>query len=110
MQQEYNSRFQGEPFTVVQILGYDNTRKKFVEFKIDSMSTGIMHNEGDISEDGRVITSSGESTDPATGKPYKLRTVYTLTDRDHFTLDWLHVEDGGKEEKVVTLSHTRKKQ
>ena len=109
LQQEYNSRFQGEPFTVIQILGYDNERKKFVELKIDNMHTSLMHNEGEVSDDGRVISSSGESTEPGTGKPYKLRTVYTLADHDHFILEWFHIDDGGKEEKVVTLSHTRKK-
>ncbi len=106
---EYNSRFQGEPYTVIQVLGYDNTRKKFFELMIDNLHTSVMHNEGTVSNDGNVTSSTGESVDPQTGKPYKLHTVYTITDRDHFTLEWFHVDDAGKEEKVVTLSHTRTK-
>jgi Protein of unknown function (DUF1579) len=109
LEQVYKSRFQGKPYEVIQLLGYDNVGKKTIEIKLDNMSTGIMHNEGSISEDGNVITNVGKSLDPATGKPYKLRTVTTVVDHDHFTLEWYGTEEGGKEAKVVSMSHTRKK-
>ena len=109
LQQEYHSRFQGKPFQVVQLLGYDNPRKKTIEIMMDNLSTGLRHNEGSISNDGKVITNESESLDPATGKPYKLRTVTTIVDRDHFTLEWFRVGEGGKENRVVSMSHTRKK-
>jgi hypothetical protein len=109
LQQIYKSRFQGKPYEVIQLLGYDNVGKKTIEIKMDCMSTGVLHNEGSISEDGRVITNIGKSLNPATGKPYKLRTVTTIVDHDHFTLEWFGTEDGGKESKVVSMSHTRKK-
>jgi hypothetical protein len=109
LQQIYKSRFQGKPYEVIQLLGYDNVGKKTIEIKMDSMSTGVLHNEGSISEDGRVITNFGKNVDPATGKLHKLRTVTTIVDHDHFTLEWFGSEDGGKESKVVSMSHTRKK-
>ena len=109
LQQDYHSLFQGKPFHVMQILGFDNQKKKFVELMMDTMGTGILHNEGDISADGKVITNEGESRDPTTKKPFKLRTVYTFADHDHFTLEWYEVKDGDKAEKTVTLRHSRKK-
>jgi Protein of unknown function (DUF1579) len=109
LQQIYKSQFQGKPYEVLQLLGYDNVGKKTIEIKMDSMSTGVLHNEGSISEDGRVITNFGKSLNPTTGKPYKLRTVTTIVDHDHFTLEWFGTEDGGKESKVVSMSHARKK-
>jgi len=109
LQQDYHSRFQGKPFHVLQILGYDNQKKKFIELMMDTMSTSVLHNEGEISEDGKVITNQGESRDPMTKKPIKLRTRYTISDRDHFTLEWYRVDEGGKEEKTVTLRHSRTK-
>ena len=94
LQQEYTSQFQGQPFHVLQILGYDNARKKSIEIMMDTMGTSVLHNEGTVSDDGKVITNSGESLDPQTGKPYKLRTVTTIIDHDNFTLEWFRIDDG----------------
>jgi len=109
LQQDYNSLFQGQPFQVMQILGYDNQKKKVIELMMDTMSTSVLHNEGQVSEDGKVITNTGESLDPRTKKPYKLRTVYTIADHDHFTLEWYRIDEGAADEKVVTLTHARRK-
>jgi hypothetical protein len=108
LQQGYHSRFQDRPFEVVQLLGYDNHRKKTIEIMMDNLSTGLLHNEGTISEDGKVITNRGESYD-AQGKPYKLRTVTTIVDHDHFTLEWYRGGEESNESRVVSMSHTRKK-
>lgn len=109
LQQEYKSRFRGQPFQVIQLLGYDNPRKKTIEIMIDNRSTSALHNEGSISNDGKVITNLGEGLNSATGKPYKLRTVTTIVDPSHFTLEWFRIEDGGKENRVVSMTHTRHK-
>jgi hypothetical protein len=110
LQQEYKSNFMGKPFTVLQHLGYDNQKRKTIEIMMDSMGTGVIHNEGSISKDGKVITNEGESHDPATGKNTKLRTVYTIADKDQFTLEWFKSGADGKDEKVVSMTHTRRKQ
>ena len=109
LQQDYNSSFAGKPFAVLQLLGYDNEKKKTIEIMIDTMSTGLMHNEGSITADGKVITNEGESLDHATGKSTKLRTVTTLIDHDHYTLEWFKPGADGKEAKVVSMLHTRRK-
>ena len=44
-----------------------------------------------------------------TGKRGKIRTVTTIVDPDHYTLEWFLIGDDGKGQKVVTLSHTRQK-
>jgi hypothetical protein len=99
----------GRPFTVVQVLGYDANRKKFFELKLDNMDTGVMHNEGTISVDGKTLSMRGDRTDPMTGQTGKMRTVTTIADKDHYTLEWYMGGPDGKEEKTVTLVHTRKK-
>jgi hypothetical protein len=109
LQQEYTSKIQGQPFHVLQILGFDNARKKSIEIMLDTMGTGVLHNEGTVSDDGKVFTNSSEPIDPETRKPYKLRTVTTIIDQDNFTLEWFRVDDGGKDSKVVSMTHTRKK-
>jgi len=109
LRQDYKSQFQGKPFHVLQLLGYDNARKKTIEIMMDNLGTGILHNEGSISDDRRVISNVGESLDPTTGKPYKLRTVTTFVTPDRFTLEWFRIDEGGKEQRVVSMTHTRKK-
>jgi Protein of unknown function (DUF1579) len=109
LQQEYNSNFMGKPFTVLQLLGYDNQKKKTIELMMDTLSTSVLHNEGSISEDGKVITNEGELLNHETGKPLKLRTVTTIIDQYHYTLEWFQPGASGKDEKVVSMSHSRRK-
>lgn len=104
--------FGGQPLTVWQLTGYDSIQKKYVEFELhsDGSGTHTLHNEGSFSDDGKVLTLAGDSMDGMTGKPVKLRTVTTIVDDDHFTLEWFFKEPGGSsEERKVVLSHTRRK-
>ncbi|MBI3409040.1 MAG: DUF1579 family protein [Planctomycetes bacterium] len=109
--QEYKSKFMDQPLTVVQILGYDSIKKKFVEFQLhaNNKEAHTMHDEGSFSENGKTLNLVGDSIDGFTGKPVKLRTVTTITDDDHYTLEWFITEMGGKEERKVVLKHSRKK-
>jgi hypothetical protein len=105
----YQSEIQGRPFVVLQYLGYDVQRKVFFEIKFDNMDTGLLHNEGTISEDGRAINQKGDRIDPRTGRSTKIRTVTTLVDPDHFTIEWFSPGTDGEERRTVFLAHTRKK-
>jgi hypothetical protein len=109
LQQEYRSQLLGKPFVVLQHLGYDNQKNKTIEIKMDSLSTGVLHNEGSISKDGKVISNEGESLDPRTHQKFKLRTLTTIIDPDHYTLEWLRPGADGKDEKLVSMKHTRRK-
>jgi hypothetical protein len=108
LQEEYHSQMQGRPFVVLQYLGYDAAQKRFFEIKFDNMDTGVLHNQGTISDNGKVITQTGERNDPRTGKTSKIRTVTTIVDRDHFTIEWFLPDDEGHEQRMVLLDHTRK--
>ena len=105
LQQEYQSE-SGQ--VTLQFLGYDNQKKKFFEVKMDNMDTGVLYTEGTMSADGKVITNVGIRTDPITGESKKLRIVTTLTDKNHYTVEWFQPDSEGKEEKRVTMIHTRK--
>lgn len=108
LQQEYKTTRGGKPFSVLQYVGYDNHKKKTFEIKMESSDTSVMHTEGGFSEDGKVITNVGERTDPMTGKVARLRTVTTIVDKTRFIVEWFQATDDGKEEKVVTMVHTRR--
>ena len=85
LEQQYQS---GNGMGVLQILGYDNQKKKFFEVKFDNQETGVLRTEGTISEDGKVITNIGDRADPLSGQVNRLRTVTTITDHDHYTPRW----------------------
>jgi hypothetical protein len=72
----------------------------------ESTHTDVMHNEGDISTDGKTITCLGAHIDAASGKEVKMRTVTTIVDADNFTLKMFYM---GEETKKITLIHKRKK-
>ena len=109
LQQEYTSKLGDQPFTVLQFLGYDAVKKRFFEIKMDNMDTAVLHTEGTLSADGRTITRTGERSDPGSGKAGPIRTVTTLVDADHFTLEWFLPGPDGKEARAVLLSHARRK-
>jgi Protein of unknown function (DUF1579) len=109
LQQDYRSNLMGKPFMVLQLVGYDNAKKKTIEIVLESLSTGVLHSKGSISQDGKVITNEGESLDKVSGKNTKLRTVTTIIDPDHYTLEWFRPGATGKDEKVVSMTHARRK-
>src|SRR5262249_389233 len=99
-----------ETLQVRQVLGYDTIKKKYVEFQlhVHGKDTHTKQNEGSFSDNGKVLTLVGDSVSGMTGKPVTLRTVTTLVDDNHYTLEWFITEAGGKEGRQVVLSHTRK--
>jgi hypothetical protein len=111
IQQEYTSRLNDQPLVVWQLLGFDTLKKQFVETQlhVHGDDTHTMHTEGTFADDGKVLTLRGDSLDGFTGKPVKLRTVTTIKDKDHYTVEWFSTDDSGKEERKVVLTHTRKK-
>jgi hypothetical protein len=111
VQQEYTSVFMGKPLTIIQLIGYDDMKKKLIEIHLASNRNQVTMNEGDVTDDGKTWTNVGELMNVATKKAAKLRTVYKFKDADSFTLEWFQPDPAseGKEVRVVSMTHTRKK-
>jgi hypothetical protein len=110
LHQEYKSKFMGQDLTVVQILGFDEAKNKFVEFDmhVEGTNAMTMYSEGSLAKDGKTLTLTGDTLDMMTGKPTKMKTVTTMVDADNYTLEWFF-PNGDKMEQKVLLKHTRKK-
>jgi hypothetical protein len=108
LHQEYKSTFNGKPFTTLQLLGYDARKRNFFEIVANSMESGVQHNEGTLSADGKTLTQRGSRLNPATNKREDMRTVLTFQDKHHYTLEWFLPDEQGNEERAVILKHTRK--
>jgi len=107
LQQEYTGEMMGSPFTGANIIGYDNHTKKYVSTWIDSMSTGIYYFEGTASPDGKIITQESSYDDPVRG-PTVWRSVTRIVDDNTLEYEMFLTPMGGKEEKMMEMTVTRK--
>lgn len=107
----YKGNFMGMPFEGMSIMGYDNSKKKFVSTWIDNMGTGLMHAEGDWNPSTKSIDFKGKMTDPSRpGKDCEVREVYTFTDDNNHKLEMYGQNPKtGKEMKTMEINFTRKK-
>lgn len=96
-----------QTFKGMAISGYDNTKKKYWNIWIDSMSTGLMMTEGEWQ--GDKLTMTGTMTNPMDGKDCKIREVITHKGKDA-TMYEMHAPGmDGKEMKMMEINYTRKK-
>ena len=108
LQQEYTGEMMGSPFTGINLIGYDNHTKKYVSTWIDSMSTGIYYFEGTGSADGRTITQESSYDDPVRGSMV-WRSVTRIVDDNKVEYEMFLTPKGGKEEKMMEMTLTRKR-
>jgi hypothetical protein len=108
LQQEYTGEMMGSPFTGINLIGYDNHTKKYVSTWIDSMSTGIYYFEGTASADGKTITQESSYDDPVRG-PMAWRSVTRIVDDNTLEYEMYLTPKGGKEERMMEMTVTRKR-
>lgn len=95
----YQGTMAGQPFEGMQVVGYDNLKKKYVTFWIDNMSTAFYMMEG-IREEN-VIRDTGFWPDPVTGSNEKVRDLITVISPEEFTFELFMVGKDGKEFKSL---------
>jgi hypothetical protein len=97
------------PYHGFGIYGYDNVSKKFVSTWIDNHSTGIMNGTGELSSDGKTVTTKYSYTCPITKKPTVMTDVETITGPNTKTLEMFGTDPkSGKEFKMMSIALTRK--
>ncbi|HLP62808.1 MAG TPA: DUF1579 domain-containing protein [Candidatus Deferrimicrobium sp.] len=101
----YQGTMFGQPFEGMQILSYDNMKKKYVTIWIDNTSTAFYMLEG--TREGNVINDSGLWVDPVTGGDEKVRSVTSVIGPDEFTFELIMVGKDGKEFKSMENRYKR---
>ena len=107
LQQTYSGDMMGNPFTGINLIGYDNHSKKYVSTWVDSMSTAIYYFEGTASADGKTITQVSSYDDPVRG-PVLWRSVTRIVDDNTLEYEMYITPKGGKEEKEMEMTVSRK--
>ncbi len=87
--------------------GYNTTTKKYEGFWIDTASTAIQTETGDVDGAGKVWTMVGEMIDPQSGRPMKKRSVITLKDNDHHSMEMFFTTPDGTEAKGMEIQYVR---
>jgi hypothetical protein len=98
----------GMPMDGIEVIGYDNAKKKFVTTWMDNMGTGIMFSEGTMDEETNTITYSGVSTDPM-GNEVKIIQKIKYIDNDNTSMEMFMDMGDGKEIKNMEMKSTRVK-
>ena len=107
LQQEFTSEMMGG-YSGIGFTGYDNHTKKYVSTWMDSMSTGILFFEGTADAGGKTITQKSRYNDPVKG-PAEWRSVTRIVDDNTEIFEMYNSVKGGKEEKMMEITYTRKK-
>jgi hypothetical protein len=100
--------FTGKALRGVSYTGFDRAKGKYVQTWVDSLSSGIMFQEGKADPSGKVITFNRTSVDPVTGREIKTRSVLTIVDEDKHTYEMFRLGPAGKEFRALALTYIRK--
>ncbi len=106
---KHKGDFNGMPFEGMSIDGYDNVNQEYFGIWLDNMGTGYMESKGKPSGDGKVMTYTGSTKDPMTGKMVEHRMVSTITGPDTSKFEMWMTEPGKKEAKMMEIVYTRVK-
>jgi hypothetical protein len=99
----------GQPFEGIQIAGYDNMKKKYITFWIDSTSTSFFLTEGTLDAASKTITETGVWPDPMTGGTMGVKGVTKLIGPDEYTYEMFMVGADGQEFKSMEYRAVRKR-
>lgn len=109
LKMNYKGTMFGQPFEGVQIIGYDNMKKKYISFWIDNTSTAFFLTEGTRDEASKTTTETGLWPDPMTGGTMKVRAITKMISPDEFSYELYMVGPDGKEFKSLENRAVRKK-
>jgi len=108
------AKFEGkvgeQPFVGRSSTGYDAHKKKFVSVWIDSTDPHMLLTEGEYDAATHTETSAGKGTDPASGKPYEVKSTVVHKGKDArvFTMNIKLDEAGDDYIKLIEISYKRR--
>lgn len=104
---KHKGNMMGMDFEGINIVGYDNAKKVYVNMWIDNMGTGMMYAEGKYDESSKTFVFTGKYFDPMTGKDEDYKETMKTIDENNFLLEMFMF----KEEKAIKnmeIKFTRK--
>ncbi len=104
LEEEFHGEMMGKPFSGLTLMGYDNIKQTFNTVWVSDMQTAIFTSEGKGENGNKVITLTGKSNCPATGrKDIAVKTVFRVISPDKHIFEMFN--DG---DKSMEITYTRK--
>lgn len=88
------------------VMGYDNINEHYFSGWIDSMSTGLFTEKGQMSDDGKTITLHGSMNTPA-GVKMTTKHIYTIYSDDKYTMEFWEAPEGEDLVNTGVITYTR---
>jgi hypothetical protein len=108
LEQHYEGTFMGGPFSGIGYTGYDNYKKQYLGWWMDTMSTSGMTTTGSADASGKSMTFNGTMDDPMTGTASPMKEVVTVVDKDHHNFEMWQAGPDGKMYKAMEIQYVRK--
>jgi len=108
VQEDFTGEMFGMPMTGHGMTGYDNVKKQYNSFWIDSSSTAMYTSLGVASADGKTLTFHGKMDDFMTGEKDKtIKFVIKIEGKSKHVFEMYELP-GGKEKKIAEMTYTKK--
>ena len=88
--------------------GYNTVSNKYEGFWIDTASTMMQTEKGEVDASGKVWTMTGQVPNPQAGGLMNKRSVVILEDNDHHVMEMYFEGPDGSEFKAMEIRYTRK--
>lgn len=87
--------------------GFNQIARKYEGFWIDTASSTMLHESGDVDKSGTLWTMCGSVTNPQNGEVMAKRSVIRLIDNDHHMMESFLSVGGGQEFRNMEIRYTR---
>ncbi len=109
LEQRFEGKFMGMPFSGIGYTGYDNYKKKYMGVWMDTFGTMMMNTTGSFDASGKVLRSTARMDDFTTGKVMTVREELKFVSPDEVRMDMFMPGPDGKEFRTMELVYTRQK-
>jgi len=107
VEEQFHGEMLGKPFTGRCLLGFDNTKQKFVSVWVDDLHTSMFYSEGKGESGYKVITLEGKMDCPGSGqKDIPTKQVFRILGPDKHVLE-MFSETNGENARTMEITYTR---
>lgn len=108
--EEMSGQMMGMPYKSVNVVGYDNYKKRYIFSYVDNMSTAIYTGEGKLDPSKQVLTTFGKMDDVALDERDKtVKYVTRILGKDKYVFEIYDEVGSPNEFKALEITYTRSK-